>query len=250
MLPECDVVCGPFIGDRHSRLVAASSSQYDRIVTRGQIMKNLLLAVVATASCCGQATAADDEIELWFSPSVNVALDQRHYVELDTAQRFRGAPAADTYQLRLWLGRKMNKTVTGAFGIERTFEGNRRETRTLQQLSYPLGPLSARTRVEQRFVSDSPRNAWRVRQRLGYSLPLTDDPKHWRLAATIEGFFTLRAGTSEGQTGLTGVRTFVGFDRDWPRFRLSLGYIRNQAVRTNAPDRVAHAPQIGIGFRL
>lgn len=213
-------------------------------------MKIALLALVAAVLCNGRAAAADDEFELWFSPSVNVALDQRHYLELDTAQRFRAAPAADTYQNRLWLGRKLNKKVTGALGIERTFEGDRRETRTLQQLSYPLGPLSARSRFEQRFVSDASRTALRVRQRLGYSHSLPGDLKKWKLAATIEGFFTLRAGSAGGQTGLTGVRSFVGVERDWPKFKLSLGYIRNQAIRKGTTNRVGHAPQLGLAFRL
>ena len=204
-------------------------------------------ALVMTAS---PVVAADNELELWFGPSLNVALDDRHYLELDTAQRFRDEPAADTYQHRLWLGRKLTKRVTGAAGIERTFEGDRKETRLLQQLSYPVGPLSARTRVEQRFLSDASRTAWRVRQRLGYAVPLSGAAKSWKLAASIEGFFTVRAGSEGGQTGLTGLRTVVGVERDWPKFKLGLGYVRNQTVRRNAPDRVGHAPLIGLGFKL
>ena len=130
------------------------------------------------------AVAANDEVELWFGPNLSVAIDDKNYLELDTAQRFRLGPARDTFQHRLWLGRKLAARISGAVGIERTFEGDRRETRILQQLSYPLGRFSARTRLEQRFVSDASRTAWRVRQRIGYAVPLTGDGKSWKLAVS------------------------------------------------------------------
>ncbi|WP_426051601.1 hypothetical protein [Brevundimonas sp. SL161] len=46
------------------------------------------------------------------------------------------------------------------------------------------------------------------------------------------------------------MRTFVGFEREFGRYEVSLGYLRQQDVRDNAPDRIWHAPFIGVGVAL
>lgn len=55
-----------------------------------------------------------------------------------------------------------------------------------------------------------------------------------------------RATPPDGQTGLTGLRTFVGFEREFGRYGVSLGYLRQQDIRDGAPDRIGHAPFIGL----
>lgn len=191
---------------------------------------------------------AKDRLELWINPSFAAELDAATFIEFETAQRFRAAPRDDTYYARLWLGRELADGVTLSVGTERRYEGGERETRLLQQLSYPIGPLSGRTRVEQRFLSDAPDTAWRVRQRIGGALPLQRDPGGWLLTANVEGFFTLAPADHSGQTGLTGIRTFIGFQRELGRLDLSLGYLRQQTVRADAPDTVGHAPFFGLGL--
>jgi hypothetical protein len=172
-------------------------------------------------------------------------------VELETAQRFREEPADDTYYARLWLGREITEGVTVYAGAERRREGEGRETRLLQQVSYPLvGVLKGRTRLEQRFLNDEPRTAWRLRQRLGVGIPLSQEEGGWELAANAEGFLTLRAPTGGDQTGLTGLRTFVGVEREFDKVDLSVGYLRQQTIRDNAPDTIGHAPMIGLTFKL
>lgn len=195
------------------------------------------------------ASATEDRLELWLNPAATAEIDGKTFVELETAQRFRGEPADDTYYGRLWLGRTVGKGVTLSGGIERRHEGEGRETRLLQQLSYPLvGILKGRTRLEQRFLNDEPRTAFRLRQRVGVGLPLSSDG--WEVAANAEGFFTLRAGEAGGQTGLTGLRTFVGVEREFERVEVSVGYLRQQAIREARPDVVGHAPYVGLTFKL
>lgn len=195
------------------------------------------------------ALAREERLELWLNPSVTVDVGDKTFVEVETVQRLRGEPADDTYYARLWLGRKIGGGVTLSAGIERRHEGQGREIRALQQLSYPLpGPFKGRTRLEQRFLKDAPQTAWRLRQRLGASIPLSRSERSWELAANVEGFFTLRASTPGAQTGLTAVRTFVGVEKEWDRVEVSLGYLRAQTVRTAAPDTVGHAPFVGLGF--
>lgn len=204
-------------------------------------------AVLAVAA---PATAADDRAELWLNPSVTASLDDKMFVELETAQRFRGEPADDTYYARLWLGREIADDVTLSAGVERRHEGSGRETRLLQQISYPLGPLKGRTRLEQRFLNDETRTGWRLRQRIGTTIPLSYQESGWEFTANVEGFFVLRTSEPGAQNGLTGVRGFVGLERDWKEVELSIGYLRQQTVRNNARDTVGHAPFIGLGFTL
>lgn len=194
------------------------------------------------------ALATEQRIELWLNPAVAVALDDRTLIELETAQRFRDIPASDTRYARLWLGRSVAENVTLSAGIERRYEGDGRETRMLQQASYPVGPLRARTRLEQRFLSDARRTAWRLRQRIGGALPLSGREGKWQLAASVEGFFTLRVADPWAQGGLTGVRSFVGLEREWRNLELSVGYLRQQTVRAQAPDTITHAPLVAATF--
>ena len=204
----------------------------------------LLLSMFLTAV---PAAAAEDQFELWLNPSVSIDFDERNYFELETAQRFRPAPADDTYYARLWLGREIAEDVKLSAGAERRYEGDGRETRLLQQISYPLGPISGRTRLEQRFIEGEPHTAWRLRQRVGGALPLSSQ-EGWELVGNIEGFFVLQPSEPGDQTGLTGIRSFIGIERELGKLELSLGYLRQQTVRRGAEDTIGHAPFIGVGL--
>ena len=50
-------------------------------------------------------------------------------------------------------------------------------------------------------------------------------------------------------SGLTGVRSQLGLSyAASDKLELSLTYLRQQDIRDNAPDRVGHAPLIGIAY--
>ncbi|WP_298161262.1 DUF2490 domain-containing protein [Brevundimonas sp.] len=190
-------------------------------------------------------------MEFWFNPSVSKAAGDRTSIELETAQRLRNDPRNDTYFVRGWIKRDDARDNSWGVGIEQRWNGpDQREVRLLQQVGYELGPFDLRTRAEQRFVSTDPQTGWRVRQRVGASIPLGDSDNSWSLTADAELFVTLRSTDPDGQTGVTGLRTFVGFEREFGRYEVSLGYLRHQDVRDNAPDRVGHAPFIGVGVNF
>jgi len=213
------------------------------------IMKRRVLATsIAALSLATPALAGDEEAEFWFNPTASKAVNGRTTIELETAQRFRNDPRHDTYFVRGWVKRDDDRDNTWGAGIEQRWNGpDQREVRLLQQVSYGLGPIDFRTRTEQRFVSTDPRTGWRVRQRIGTSIPLGDSDDSWSLTADAELFVTLRSTTPDGQTGVTGLRTFLGFEREFGRYEVSLGYLRQQDVRDSAPDRIGHAPFIGVG---
>ena len=209
--------------------------------------KTTLLAAAGLLAFAPQALAQDEAGELWFNPAFETSLDDRTSVELETAQRLRSDPRNDTFFGRLWLKREDSQGRDWSVGIEQRWNGpNEREVRILQQVGYDWGPLEFRTRLEQRFVNVDPQTGWRIRQRVGTTVPLTEDEDGWALTGNAELIVTLRNTEPEGQTGLTGLRTFVGFERGFGRYDVSLGYLRQQDIRDNAEDRVGHAPFIGV----
>lgn len=193
------------------------------------------------------AAASDDGFELWLNPAVSFELAGDTGVEIETAQRLRDASdgRVDTYYARLWLNQNLSDSVALSGGAERRInDGDDDETRFMQQLSTKHGVLRTRLRLEQRFVDRSGRMGLRLRPRLGAAIPLDS---RWSLHGTAELFLTLRSTSAGGNDGLTGLRTQLGasyaLNDDGS---LTVGYLRQQDLVEGAPDRVGHAPLIGI----
>jgi hypothetical protein len=212
-----------------------------------------LLGAALALSLSSPAMAADDYFEGWFEGTVAKEFGGGTFAQFQTQQRARGSsnPTGDNQTYRLWLGQELG-SVKASVGFHRSKEGAQKESRLIQQASYDFGSsgIKGRTRVEQRFIDDADRTGWRVRQRVGTALPLTGEKDGWKLAGNAEGFLTLRSTSRGGDTGITGLRTFVGFERSLGRVDLSLGYTRQQSIRKNAPDRVGHAPTLGLTLNL
>lgn len=212
-----------------------------------------LLGAALAVSLSTPAVAEENRLEAWFDGSVVGDIGAKSFVEFQTQQRRRGNnnPIGDNQTYRLWLGTKVGK-VTLMGGVHRSKEGSTRETRLLQQASYSFAgtPIKARTRLEQRFIDDAAQTGWRLRQRVGVAFPLGSQDNGWTLVGNAEGFWTLRATSRTGQKGLTGLRTFAGVERSFGKIDVELGYTRQQNIRDNAPDRVGHAPTLGLTFNL
>jgi hypothetical protein len=209
----------------------------------------LALALLAMASVPTAALANDDGAEFWLNPSAEIALDDDTALEIETAQRSRNAVdgRADTYFARLWINQSLSKQVTLSGAVERRInDGAANETRLIQQLSTRHGVIRTRLRLEQRMVERAAQTGWRLRPRVGIAVPL-DEAKHWQFKSDAELFLTLRATSPTGMTGLTGLRTQIGFGHKISdQLSLNLAYLRQQDIRENRPDTVGHAPIIGI----
>ncbi|WP_432200071.1 DUF2490 domain-containing protein [Erythrobacter sp. W53] len=209
------------------------------------LLTALLLAPVS-------ASATDDAFEFWLNPSISTDLDNNTGIEIETAQRFRSAGdgRVDTYFARFWVNQKVSDQFTLAGAIEqRINDGGSDETRFLQQLSGKHGVFRSRMRLEQRFVEDrGGRLGLRLRPRLGVSVPL-DAAGKWSFGTDAELFLTLRGTSAGGDTGLTGLRTQykLGYEVN-DNLSLSAIYLRQQDFRDNRPDRVGHAPLIGVEY--
>jgi hypothetical protein len=194
----------------------------------------------------GTSQAQDADEELWLNPSATRAIDDRTEFEVETALRYRQNPRLDTHYVRAWIKRDDDRDNTWSVGIEQRYNGaDQREVRFLQQVSYSWGLIDFRTRTEQRFVSTDSQTGFRIRQRIGTDIPLQEGDG-WTLTGNAELAVTVRATEPDGQTGLTGLRTFIGFERTFGRYDLSVGYLRQQDIRDGAPDRIGHAPFLGV----
>lgn len=209
--------------------------------------RSVLLSAILATCVLGTPVRAQDG-EVWLNPRASKALQEGFSIELETAQRFRQAPREDTIFFRLWVNKAIDDGPKVSLGVEQRFNGpDEEEVRFLQQIGYDLGPIAMRTRFEQRDVSTDDRLGLRVRQRIGASFPLTAQDRGWSLAGEAEAFVTLRSTSVGGDTGLTGLRTFVGFERPVGVADLSIGYLRQQDIRPG-PDRIGHAPFLGINL--
>lgn len=211
--------------------------------------KFMVLAALGAALLHAPAAASDDAFELWLNPSASFDLNGNTGVEIETAQRFRSASDGrpDTYFLRLWLHQELNDAVTISGAAEqRINDGDSDETRFMQQLSTKHGVLRTRLRLDQRFVDGTGRMGWRIRPRVGVSVPMGDDGR-WSLQGNAELFFTLRSTSAGGDEGLTGLRTQLGASYELTEnFSLTAAYLRQQDIRNGRPDQVGNAPLIGI----
>lgn len=212
-----------------------------------------LLGGLIALSLSAPALAEDNYLEGWFEGTVSKEFESGTFVQFQTQQRARGSsnPTGDNQTYRLWVGQEFG-SLKASVGLHRSKEGSTKETRLIQQASYNVGSfgLKGRTRLEQRFIDDAAKTGWRVRQRIGYALPLSNEKGGWKLAGTAEGFLTLRATSRGGDTGITGLRTFVGFERSLGQVDLGIGYTRQQSIRKNRPDLVGHAPTLNLTLNL
>ncbi len=198
-------------------------------------------------------SAADEAAEYWFNPAMSWDLDDDTGFEVETAQRFRseadGRP--DTYFVRLWVNQSISEKATLSAALERRInDGAAHETRSIQQVSTRHGMIRARLRLEQRFVESADDAGVRLRPRLGLALPVTSDNR-LNFKTDAELFFTLRSTSDSGDTGLTGLRTQIGFSYTFnSRFSLSAAYLRQQDIRDVGPDVIGHAPIIGVEYSL
>lgn len=200
------------------------------------------------------AFATDDDIEFWFNPTVEVALDEDTSVKLETAQRLRresqGRP--DTFFFRLWAKQRVSENITLSGAIERRINtGRRDEVRAMQQVYGQAGIFNLRVRLEERFAQGAGgRMGLRVRARAGMAIPL-ESTGQWTLNPDVETFITLRNSNQGGDIGKTELRTQlkIGY-RASERLTIKAGYLMQYDLERRDPDTVGHVPIVGLHFRF
>jgi len=191
------------------------------------------------------AHAADEDTQLWFylNGVVPLAGDATATFELSPRAREGG----DLLLTRASVDLPAAEWVTvgaGAAYIE--FAGGK-ELRAHQQATLQAGPLSFRTRIEQRFFEGEPRAQLRLRQRVATSIPVAE---RTTLTGTAEVLYIARTENPEDEARVDSWRALAGVQqRLSPNLTVSLNYLAILSPHENGPDQLSHVPQVVLVFR-
>ncbi len=202
------------------------------------------LAVLAFAGT--PARAADEDVQLWITETGSLPLSSAVQGTLDLSQRFR--ENGDQLLTRGTVDFRLSPSVTVGGGAAYVATlGSADELRPHQQLTVALGPVSLRTRVEERFFYGADRMELRLRQRIAATVPLTQ-----RLKAGITGelLYTARARNDGEGSHVDSWRGGATLSR---RFGEGLegtaGYLAIYSPRDGGPDKLSHVAQLTLTLR-
>lgn len=197
------------------------------------------------------AHAADQEAQLWLTENFSTKIDGATTLTLDLNQRARSAKAGgDQYLQRLSIDRKIADGVEIGLGATYQQTDVEKEHRTHEQITLSHGIFAARIRVEQRMFERVSETGWRLRERLQAMVPV-DSAKKWTLIANGELFFQLNRLKASDRRGLAQFRTQIGLRRALGKsLSIQLLYLRQQNIRDNRPDFIAHAPLLTLNWRI
>lgn len=124
--------------------------------------------------CATPARAADDE-QVW--AGVSTAMPVAHDVSLQGEMSYRFREGDDLFLTRGTLDWKMADGVTLGGGMAFAQVASTSEYRPFQQITLSTGPLSFRTRLEERIFDSADRAQLRLRQKVQLTLPVAKATK-------------------------------------------------------------------------
>ncbi len=204
-----------------------------------------LLLTAALAAGAVPARAAEEDVQGWLVMTGTVPLGPQTSATLELTPRFR--EQGDQLQSRASFDLALSDRASiggGATYVE--FAGGR-ELRPHQQVVLRAGPLSFRTRLEQRFLEGAPRAQLRLRHRAAANLPLGE---RTMLTGSGEFFHILRPERAGQAARVEQWRASLAVQRRLSeRIAVGLGYLLILAPRSGAADRISHVPQASLVFR-
>lgn len=210
----------------------------------------ILPAFALASGTANPARAASSEGQAWISNTAIANPSERDMIVMSVGQRFRPGTAGGDQQIGyILLEHDMSKAIQmGAMAYYRSDPEH--ELRLYQQFALGDGPLSSRTRLEERFLSSVDAVSWRLRQRIRYVRPLDRDQK-WTLIGMGEWLFHFNRARPTDKTGLAVVRQFVGVNHAVTKqMDVQLMYMRQRTIRDEAPDTIAHIPWLTVRWHL
>ena len=218
---------------------------------------------LALALLLGMATGVragdDNDAQVWLSLAATKKLSSDFDLVMDMNSRHSdNATHFGHFQVRGLLGwRPPSGGLLGAgysYVWSKSASGQvEHEHRIYQQANYKLmsigkAELLGRTRLEERFFSDSDGMAVRVRQQLRLNIPLKG-PEGLKAIVHTELLALLSSPEDDGLEGVSQVRTFAGLGIPLTKtVLLEAGYL-NQAVVTG-DGRVNHALSLGLNTKF
>jgi hypothetical protein len=191
--------------------------------------------------------AADEDTQLWLYSSAVVPVAKNATATFELSPRFR--PGGDQILTRATAEFKLAPSVTaGAGAAYIDTHGGRDEFRTHQQLTLTAGPLTFRSRAEERFFDGAGRMQLRLRERVQLTEPVGHDNT---LSLAGEILYIARTETRTAKPRIDSWRGTVSLQHHLSKHvDGTLGYLLIYSPREGLPDKLSHVPQIGLTARL
>ena len=217
----------------------------------------LILTICASVAPIS-AHATEEDFNVWIAQTASIDAGKDVVVWLEAQERFTDdAQRLGQLLLRPAIGYRLDESTTVFVGYAYVVthpEGSARsdEHRIFQQLSFRiLGngrslTLSARTRMEQRWLEGGSDTGWRLRQQVRLAAPIAEDVDG---VTWTEPFIGLNE-TPFQPDGVGVWRNFIGFAVPLgTTISLEPGYL-NQLVVRDGENRMDHVASISLNTRF
>jgi len=211
-------------------------------------LQRVILALLAAFTLwAAPAHAADEDAQVWLYFNSIVPLDDDATMTVEISPRWREEDH-DLLQTRASVDLALSRTVSIGAGAAYIEYGGGSEYRPHQQIAFRAGPLSFRTRLEQRFFDGAPRAQIRLRQRVGTRVPLRE---HTELTASVEYLHNLRPERPGEKARIDSWRGLFGVEQELSSdLTLEVNYHVILSPREDAPDQLSHIPRVTLTRRF
>jgi len=193
------------------------------------------------------AHATEEDAQVWFYYNTVVPLDDKTTALIEFSPRWRDE-GPDLLQTRATVEMDLSRALSIGAGAAYIEYSGGSEFRPHQQISFDAGPISFRTRLEQRFFEDAPRPQIRFRQRVATSVPLGE---HTELTANVEYLHNLRPERRDKEAGVDSWRGLIGIEQALSEhLTLEVDYHVILAPREGKPDQLSHIPRMTLTQRF
>lgn len=205
--------------------------------------------------------AATDDEQVWFQAIGQGSITGNIVYFAEIQSRFGNSmDGLDQMLIRPAIGVKLSDrlAVYQGYAYVRTPQaggGETHEHRSFQQINWSLGrlvggPLSSRSRVEQRWLSHGQDMGWRLRQMLRLAVPIHNEAKGPAALIYAEGFVALNDTDWGARKGVDRLRSFTGVELPMSgKSTIELGYLNQYVKNRGRADDMDHVLLLTLQLR-
>jgi len=207
-----------------------------------------LAACTLGAAIAAPALAAEEDTQLWTTFTLAGSVAPRLDGGIEVSPRARSEDAGgDQVLSRVLADYRLTPSVMVGGGLTYLDSAGSHEWRPHQQLLVTTGPVTFRTRLEERFVAGADRMELRLRQRVQVAFALDEG---FTAAAGAEVLALFQARDAGEAARLEQWRAqFTLRKRIAPQIEATAGYLVILSPREGRADRLSHVPQIAFTLR-
>jgi len=207
------------------------------------------------------AQAATDDEQFWFQAIGQGSISGNFVYFAEIQSRFGNSmDGLDQMLIRPAIGVKLfdRLAVYQGYAYVRTPQAHGDEThehRSFQQVNWSLGrlaggPISSRSRVEQRWLSNGEDMGWRLRQMLRLAVPMHDKARGPAALVYAEGFAALNDTDWGARKGFDRLRSFAGVELPMSgKSTVELGYLNQYVKNRGRADDMDHVLLLTLQLR-